>query len=129
MASVSMAARDSFLDTTDFAGEEPCKIARGPQRPFAGHPHQVHPARGIFVLQLLQQCVHVDAGRQARDQGLFVERLLGGEQQRLENAQLVGARLRLASDDFALVLFDAADDHTHLRNICHRLASLVRLPV
>ena len=72
--------------------------------------------------------MHVDAGRQARGQGLFVERLLGGEQQRFENAQLVGARLRLASDDFALVLFDVADDHTHLRNICH-LASLVRLPV
>ena len=93
-----------------FVGQQPGEIARGAQRPFAGNANQVHAARLVLFLQLGEQRAHVDTGRQALPQNFFVERALGGEQQRLENAQFLRALGWLAL---------VSDDHTHLRHIPH----------
>ena len=66
-----------------------------------------------------EQSAHVDAGRHAGGENFLVERFLGGEQERFEDAQLLGAFLFPVS---------ITDDHTHLRDIRHRTASPSSIP-
>src|ERR1700728_3322166 len=99
--------------------EQPGKIGRGTQRPFAGDAHQIDAAGFVFFLQLRQQRMHVGTFRQALRQNLLVERGLRGKQQRFKNAQLFGA----------LLLLRVVDHYPHLRRLWHAiLFSLTHSP-
>ena len=65
------------------------EILGGAERPLAGDAHEVDAAAGVEGAQLLEQAGDVlGLGEMALELGL-VERLGGGEQQRLEDAQLL----------------------------------------
>ncbi len=114
MASVSMAARESFLVTRRLRVGGQDEIAGGAQRPFAADAHKIDAAGRVFPLQAQQQRVSVDARGQSRRQGLFIEGLFRRKQQRFEYAQFFGA----------ILFVPIADDHTHLRNIGNHSESL-----
>ena len=79
--------------------EQEGQILGGTERPFAGDAHQIDAAPGIEALQLFEQRVHVLALDEMPGQGLLGERLGGGEQQRLDDAQLLAPVGRLQGDD------------------------------
>ena len=75
------------------------QIVGGAERPFAGDAHQIDAARGIGALQLLEQRAHVLALDEMPGDGGFGQRLGGGEQQRLDDAQFLAPIGRLQRDD------------------------------
>ncbi len=75
--------------------EQEGQIVGGAERPFAGDTHQIDAAAGIEALQLFEQRVHVLAFDEMPGQSLLGERLGGGEQQRLDDAQLLAPVGRL----------------------------------
>ena len=70
-------------------------VAGGAEGPLPADAHQVDAARLIFRLQQRQHLLDVDVVGQLLGQRRLVERLAGGEQQRLQEAQRFGPRLRL----------------------------------
>ena len=93
MASVSIAARDSFFGDHGFLGQQPRQVARGAERPLAADAHEIDAARRIFGLQRAQARLEIDALRQPRAERLLVERLRGGKQQRLQQPQMLRPHL------------------------------------
>jgi hypothetical protein len=77
------------------ARHQPGQIARGTEAPFIGDPNQIDAARCVVRLQLCQRHLDVDAiGHPLGERGL-IERLARGEQQRFQQPQLLGPRLRI----------------------------------
>ena len=63
------------------------EVGRSAEAPAAGDAHQVHPALGIVGLEGRDQRGDVDPFRQARGQGLVVQRIGAGEQDGLQKPQ------------------------------------------
>ena len=76
------------------------QIVGGAERPFAGDAcTRLTPRRGIGALQLLEQRAHVLALDEMPGDGGLGQRLGGGEQQRLDDAQFLAPIGRLQRDD------------------------------
>ena len=96
IASVSSAARDSRRLCTCSRCEVGGEVGRGAQRVAIAPALEAHAALAVVERQLVEQLAGVQAARQMRLDGRRLERLLGGEQQRLDDAlaQLPAHRLR-----------------------------------
>src|SRR5215470_11288118 len=73
--------------------QQPAQVARGTERPFVADANEIDATRRIFLLQALERCPHVNAFRQTLGERLLVERILRGEQQRLEQPKLLRSGL------------------------------------
>ena len=107
----------------DFLGQQPGQIVGGAEGPFAPDLHQIDAARRILGLQPRQRVLDVDAVRQRAQHGGLVERLAGGKQQSLEQAQFVGARHGLAHA--FLGHFDELDGLDHFDCLFERCRRVV----
>ena len=107
-----------------FLGEQPRQVAGGAERPLGAELHQVDAARRVLRLQGAQRLAHVDLLRQPRAERLLVERRGRGEQQSLEQAQVLGTRLRLALLSLLSRLQFVVGDDASFRQGCHASALL-----
>ena len=98
-------------------GQQPGEVAGGAEGPFPPDAHQVDAARRVFCLQRLERIAQVHAFGKPGAKRRFVERLAGGKQQRLEQAQFLRTRGRLRD------VGDVHLDHRHFFHVLHHLVS------